>query len=256
MPSWSEKATQTETWVKVPRLSTTCPRRVVAFDGGKGSIDKTMEFGDDFSGTTLGAQWSLNGTPTISIADGIMDINLGGVINRYLTAGSFGAGYAIRSRTKPVNTSVNNGRVPIGFGYYTSPVTSHFAGVVLYSSGNATIALATLGGTGATYSSTQPVDTAVDYKTEEIRRLSDRVDWVRDGTTRSITSNLPLGNLPVMIGSSYASATTTNRSYVDWIAVRKYTANEPLAGTAQPSATNRALSRPLNHAGLIRAVCA
>ncbi len=115
--------------------------------------------------------------------------------------------------------------------------------------------LATQSGDAVTY--TADVLDSVAYAVDEIRRLSTGSTWIRNGTTIGTkTTTLPSGAVPIVIGSGYANPPVYYQSYVDWIAVRKFVTAEPLAGTVQPSTTNRALSRPLNHADLMRAVCA
>jgi hypothetical protein len=99
------------------------------------------------------------------------------------------------------------------------------------------------------------VDMTSGYRTVETARTG-------GGTNRTI---MAIDGVQKVDSSAYASTSSRhpvfhayNPStviYVDLVAIRKYTASEPLTGTAKPSATNRALSRPISQGDLIRACC-
>jgi len=90
-----------------------------------------------------------------------------------------------------------------------------------------------------------------------IRNGSTSVIYKRDGTsTITNTTNLPTGALAVYAMALKSAGTGGATSVIYWLFVRKYATAEPLAGTAQPSTTNRALCRPLSAADALRACCA
>lgn len=242
LPSWSEKATQTETWVKVPRLSATCPRRVVAFDGGRGDIDRTMEFGDEFDGSELDTtKWAVTaGSPSVSGST----VTVTGTANEEIASvPQFGRGYAVLTKIFMEGTNANlafpqqvNLRKYLGDGKYALECYTD-AWVLI---GN---------------SSTSTGISAVNWYRIEMRRGPTTTYSVTfDGVQKATNTH---ASMPTVVESVRLAIYTTSADSVvsDWLAVRKYVANEPLAGTAQPSTTNRALSRPMSHADLMRACC-
>lgn len=234
LPSWSDKATQTETWVKVPRLSATCPRRVVAFDGGRNvAIDRLMEFADEFEGSTLdAAKWTGVGTNAVT-AGRVSGTNAGGVAS----IASFGPNVAAvaRAALDAGNYSLVgfSGAVDFARIVYGYPIASKFQ--------------ASQGG--------KPTGTEIAYTAgtfavfEVARNGANNVRYRVNGTQYTTTTQVVQTVMPVKMLAGPGT------SYLDYLFIRKCTANEPLTGTAQPSATNRALSRPMSHADLMRACC-
>lgn len=247
-PSWSEKTTQTETWVKVPRLSTTCPRRVIAFDGGKGNIDRCMEFGDEFAGAALNAaKWTVVSGQPYTIADGLITVTgANDGADEIDSARSFGINTAAVFRAKQVRyTSGSSGssywgyrsEIPQPGSFWNSPGYGYNAG-----SSHLTVAL-------------HP-----DFARWEVARIgTTAVNFSKNRTESiwSVTTGLSSAVVPITLREYLGTGAwgAADQMVVDWLFVRKCIASEPLAGTAAPSATNRALSRRMRKADLIRACC-
>lgn len=251
LPSWSDRATRDETWVRVPRLSALCPRRVVAYDGGRGDIDRCMEFGDEFDGIALDvAKW----TPTnagYTVANGTITITTSDATQRSMvSSATFPADRAMRVRKKQSLSGADNYH-QLGFrsAETNAAITDVFTGFV----GQYFNKLYTSSGSGTLNPTNLGYDTNY-HNWDLIRNGTASVVMKYDGTAVTNTANLPVGSLPLYSNVIRASSGTVTAE-IDWILVRKYVPNEPLAGTAQPSATNRALCRPLSHADLMRACC-
>jgi hypothetical protein len=245
LPSWSEKTTQTETWVKVSRLSATCPRRVVAYDGGRSDIDRCMEFGDEFDGASLAAGRYVAGS-TVTVSGGSAAFVAGS--GSTVTTRGFGVGTAIRSRVKS-NYADAGGTTPnIGIGYSSSSPVSR---IVAYPAGGLYgQKYRNYNGSEAFVAMPAGAWAANTYITIDGCRRGDGCDWkINSGPITAVNTSYPINGMSVYL--THDAGTLT----VDWLLVRKYVASEPLAGTAQPSATNRALSRPMSHADLMRACC-
>lgn len=256
LPSWSEKATQNETWVKVPRLSATCPRRVIAFDGGKSAaIDRVMEFGDDFDGAAIdAAKWTTTvpsgGECSVSSSKVTLRGNGEWSTTSINCIFSFIHNIAIRFRATIQNTSNVNGRgtvIEMSSTNTTRHMIQNYGG-----SSNGSIGAVMYYGTSA--------DTNID-NLDNIYDIKCYWNSSRSCTTGAIKNNVYMLNSPL---------THTNQSYdqpylpvfpklscmgatpymliIEWVCIHKCAVNEPLTGTAQPSATNRALSRPLSAA--------
>lgn len=245
LPSWSEKATQTETWVKVPRLSATCPRRVVAFDGGKSAaIDRVMEFGDEFNGSVIdAAKWDVSGgTPAVSGGTVSLSGAATNLLAKRATSGDFivrggGSMSCLESSFFGVADSLSFNNY---FGYNNDGGNNNQYTPQSYTGADTTSPI------GATYTGYHIWEIALKFSATAATK------FLIDGSlvaTHSRTATYPLKPL---LRTGSASGTLV----MSWALVRKYVPAEPVAGTAQPSATNRALSRPMSHAGLIRAVCA
>lgn len=253
LPSWSEKQTQTETWVKVPRLSALCPRRVVVFDGGKGNIDKTMEFGDDFDGTGVDtAKWTaaIGSGGAVAVGAGAMRLTeTANAETRIISIRYFGEN--TRTVTRYKVDHVDDGYIYEEFGVIDSGGTKS---AKLIASHDVTTRQSILN-SDATYSFTKitgGLSEGTYFRAQLIRATTAR--WkIDDRAEQTYGTNYPNGALMAPWLRVYGNPAGLT---VDHIFVTKWVAAEPLAGTAKPTATNRALSRPLNHAGLIRAVCA
>lgn len=91
------------------------------------------------------------------------------------------------------------------------------------------------------------------YHIWEVARPSlTRTEFRIDNILRAThTDRNPDETVPIKL-RTYATA---NYLYVDWALIRKYVASEPIAGTVAPTAINRALSRPMSKADLMRACC-
>lgn len=271
LPSWSEKATQTETWVKVPRLSTTCPRRVVAFDGGRGDINRCMVLGDEFNSTSLNTtKWTTttrNGNVTITNRQ--LDLSTS-------TTAHGGAGIvSVRSLQKTgysvelkiYRTSAYAGGEPGSmFGltskeggvstYYGNYVEFVYANLYRYGSYNLSVNYVR----GSSASIPTPIGkwirAAVAFSALT-STISGKFTYLDTGITYGLSANAAWSLAEWYPHIHYADYGLLGRhTYVDYMFVRNYTPNEPIAGTAAPTATNRALCRPMSHADLMRAVCA
>ena len=244
LPSWSDKTTQSETWTKVPRLSATCPRRVVVFDGGRGSIDKTMEFGDEFGGSALdAAKWTVNSGQSYAVADGAITVTGANDANDNISSvPSFGPGTAAIFRAKQVRYTTGES----GSSYWGYRSGTPETGACWNTAGYGYWA-------GAThYTMALHPDFA---RWEIIRNGATSVIFSKNrGDVQTVTSGLSSAAVPVAL-REYLGGATPDQMVVDSLFVRKYTPNEPITGTAAPSATNRALSRPMSHADLMRACC-
>jgi len=250
-PCWSDPLTETETWVRVPRLSTTCPRRIVAFTSGRGNIDRTFEFGDDFDGTTINAaKWTgVGGGSTVS--GGVLTMADSTGTERTLTGSStFGQNHAIRMRKSATIGTASY--VQIGFAAGAAAAISD-----VYSDNTGTgyfdkLYTAQTGGTLST--ANHGYDTSIHIY-DVIRNGSTSVIYRRDGSAFQNTTNLPTGALSVYAMALKSAGTGGATSVIYWIVVRKYVASEPIAGTVKPSTTNRALCKSVRHSDLLRACC-
>lgn len=242
LPSWSEKATQTETWVKVPRLSTTCPRRVVAFDGGRGDIDRCMEFGDEFGGSAVdAAKWtSTPGSGTITVSGGTARLVTSSAVLTKIKAKSF---YGENSRyvTRYKVDHVNDGYL---FEYFGAVNTEDTKDVHIIASHDISARQSFLNA-DATYSFIPIIGGLPEntyFRAQLIRATTAR--WTIDSRAEQVYgNNYPNG---ASLGPFFSVNGNPTGLTVDYIFVTKWVAAEPLAGTAQPTATNRALCRPLS----------
>lgn len=248
-PSWSEPSTQTETWVRVPRLSATCPRRVVVFAGGRGDINRTFEFGDEFDGAAIDtAKWTVTGTG-VAAAGGSLTIT-GTTAGLVKSVAAFGPGYAVRA--KGSHTRTPGSTIALAFmasGAAGQPRCAfsgnYFAYVDHYEINSQTAAGAEVFDDGTSRTGTSA---------REIRRNgSTSVIFTVDGVViRTHTTRVPTDALPIYLealGNVGAAVTA------QWLFVRRYIAADPVAGTAKPSATNRALCKSIRRSDLIRACC-
>lgn len=253
LPSWSEKTTQTETWVKVSRLSATCPRRVVTFDGGKGNIDRCMEFGDEFGGSALdGTKWLSSGTETAAVSGGLLTVTTtAGSFTSVTSLATFGDNCAIDARIKTDHAGQQGAAYEVfGSG---SEAGGNFHRAYLAHVAITSRFYNSSGGT-STYADLSPAWAASTWRTLTISKHG-YSDWYQDrANLQTILTNYYASALPLTF-DVYAYGGNTARIYCDWVFVRKCAATEPIAGTAQPSATNRALSRALSRANLIRSCC-
>lgn len=235
-PAWT--AEQTETWTRTS-VSATCPRRLTVFEGGKKNIDKVFEFGDDFDGSTLNtAKWTATGSPPISFSNGAITL---ASTSGSITANSvFGTGYALIARATQTGTNA----------YLAFPNQT-----LIRRNGVTNLQLNTY---NASWGNSQSIDSGVSgaagtqYRYEVIRAPS-TIQLHIDRVLRATAS----GDIMTGSGSPILGGSTTADSIAcNWIAVRKYVAAEPVAGTAQPSALNRSMCQSLNLADGLRACCA
>lgn len=236
LSSWSEKETQAETWAKIPRLSALCPRRIVVFDGGRGNIDRCMEFGDEFEGSAVNSTlWTSAGSPTVSAGE----LTIPDSAEGYLRSKTAHRGSIVGSRFKIASQSNYHGCILAGdycgIGRHSSDGNLKFLDAAA-AYGTTLAALST--GTYIRYE--VQVESGSTVRARKILETSTWTTWSHNGAVKA-THIGPhcVGTVGVFV----------------FIYVRKYVANEPIAGTAQPNATNRALSRPMRKADLMRACC-
>lgn len=252
LPSWSEKSTQTETWVRVPRLSATCPRRVVAFDGGKGNIDKTMEFGDEFEGAALDtAKWTaaIGSGGAVAVGAGAMRLTETANAETKVTGTRY-FGENSRAVARYKVDHVDDGYLYEEFGVNDATAAKS---TKLIASHDVSTRQAILN-SDATYSFTKitgGLSEGTYFRAQLIRATTAR--WkIDDRAEQTYGTNYPNGALMAPWLRVYGKPTGLT---CDHIFVTKWVANEPLTGTAKPTATNRAMSRPMRKADLIRACC-
>lgn len=259
--AWSDRSSRGETWTKTS-VSTTSPRQIVTFEGKKGDIDKTFELGDEFRAATLNtAKWAngvgvaLDGenliiTPTTSV-------NLAGLF----TVQQFTAPYEIIVRAKCTATAA--AYVQFGFhlhnqsasafvgpanGYRVneSDTGTHGVNIQKYSGGWTNL---------SQVSGTVPINNWYRFRAQAkttgilAETLSDTRTSLAVGTTTDTTYTA--GYLVLM---SYGTGTLP--TLYDYVAMREFVTNEPLAGTAQPSALNRSMCQSISLADGLRACCA
>lgn len=200
--------------------------------------DDTFDLFDDFAGSAIdAAKWNTIGTPSITVAGSELTI-LQNAANRGIESiSTFGNGFAIRQRSHAVELGASKGRLPNGFGRYSSPGSNHFSLFVVYSSSGQSICGDCCD--SAAESNTAEFTDSTSYKTYEIRRLSALNSfWCNDAQIGSnVTSHLPSGDIAVDIGCS-SSYSWVFKSVYDWILVRKYVENEPTFGTWGEETTN------------------
>lgn len=241
-PAWSDRASQTETWLRVPRLSALCPRRMVVFDGGRGDINRTMEFGDEFEGAAVDtAKWDVSGgTPVVSGGA----ISLSGAVTNVFSKRAVSDDCAVRAYGSMSYADSS------AFGFADSTSFNRYFAFNNDAGNNNQYTAQSF--TGA--DTTSPLGTS--YTGDhiwEVRLLSAGPSeaYLIDGISRAAHTRTVTYPLKPLLRTGAAAGSLSMR----WLIVRKYVANEPLAGTARPAATNRALSRPMSHADLMRACC-
>lgn len=242
-PSWSEKSAQTETWVRVPRLSALCPRRVIAYDGGKSDIDRCMEFGDEFNGSVIdAAKWDVSGgTPAVSGGTVSLSGAATNLLAKRATSGDFivrggGSMSCLESSFFGVADSLSFNNY---FGYNNDGGNNNQYTPQSYTGADTTSPI------GATYTGYHIWEITLKFSATAATK------FLIDGSLVATHSRTAIYPLKPLLRTGSASGTLV----MSWALVRKYVASEPLAGTAKPSATNRALSRPMSRANLIRACC-
>lgn len=260
LPSWSEKATQTETWVKVPRLSTTCPRRVVAFDGGRSIAGASLFlFFDDFPGAAIDSEkWTSSGDG-VTVSNSVVSVTTPSTSPQY-----------IDSKYAPPENSVVRWKVKNYHADNSAMAGSHTEYIYLGKTNFSQFFVCFLSHKdspnfgrkhayfpGSVYVALADVNSGTltgQWRIVEMVHAPDRYKATVDGVTDyNATKYKSRGWTSLFrILAQYAGS----KIDADWVVVRKYVANEPLAGTAAPTATNRALCRPMSHADLMRAVCA
>ena len=255
MPSWSDRATQTETWVKVPRLSATCPRRVVAFEGGLSS-PSVFFLNDTFDDGVIDPSWNVAGLATAVEANGYLETT--GIENTWTDytkaarrAVSISGNFEV---IVSLNTLAASNSLAEQFVCLITSGDMIYAGIVDANSTDFGAFAAVSGSTTVYYSG---IGTRAEPVTTQIRitRVGSTVTIYENGISRGTATNAaPVTEIRLTNTRYQTYAGHTARW--DNLRARNYVPNEPVAGTAKPTATNRALSRPMSHADLMRAVCA
>jgi hypothetical protein len=226
---------------------------VIAVSGGRNiALASIMEFGDEFVTLDTGVWTVVKGsTQTVGVSAGILGIYTQYVADNYasiFSSRTFGTGTALRCRMKSAHWGTAGYHEY--FGYAPNGAGARITGRL---SGDATSGQKMQNYDGAT-TTWQAFSgwTADTWGIAELRRTASQSSIVAgSGSEATNTSNYPTG----AIGLVFSTATVGALMYLDWIAVRKYVADEPLAGTVRPSATNRALCRPLSASEATRCCC-
>ena|GEM_PF-3083967 len=260
LPSWSDPATLAETWVRVPRLSATCPRRVIAFVGGRGDINRCMVFGDEFGGAAVdSARWATSGVVTVANSEMVASSSTHTVYSYILSQARISSvGTAVRSRLKASRFASTNSLITFGAVYPLSTSASGQALAFLADDGGLAGKYRNYDGSAVSASQAITGMSSATYAIQDIARTATAVKYTVDGANAvTIATNVPTADLQIVARTAYPNASGVNNPLtVNWVVVRKYVPAEPLAGTAQPSTTNRAISRPMSHADLVRAAVA
>jgi len=243
-PAWT--AEQSETWARIERLSATCPRRLVVFEGGKKDIDRCMEFGDDFDGAAINpAKWATR-QGSISVSGGVVTLTGAATSAKLLSSYGAGSSHAIRIRGSETITGSglgllagNSSHVFLGGYWYAGKYNTYTQNAGLQEA---------FSDIGTIYTGTNLWEILRNGANQPIYKINGAAV-----TPPTSPNGYYSGNL-----TAYLEALTNNSNIVtaDWLLVRKYTPNEPIAGTAQPSALNRSMCQSLNLADGLRACCA
>ena len=151
---------------------------------------------------------------------------LGGNINQYISSiETFGPDTALIISEKSDSRTTQ-----MGYGIYTHPTRGNFAGFIPYDMSSG-IPFISRSGTTGTFGSPYSYNPSTFSRYEVIRNGSTSVILTRNQISSVLTTNVPTGTYPIVIGNGYhGERGLTDRSYLDYVAVRKVTANEPVHG--------------------------
>lgn len=216
-PAWT--ADKTETWVRIERLSATCPRRLTVFEGGPDL------------GSAVFVQY--HGAATDTFVDPLT-IPVGALI------------YEANVRTASASHNLLWG---VGVNAENSgdrlTIQSWTGGVrYAYSSD----------GTTLTTLSESPYFSANTWYRLKIVFSGSVAHFYVNGD--EIASGSSAYFPDTAIGLFFFKASAPIGAEQAWAFVRKYVAAEPVAGTAQPSALNRSMCQSISLADGLRACCA
>jgi len=177
--------------------------------------EATFEFFDDFSNLTgFASRWSgsyqsISGGE-ITLADG----------DRIDSVSSYGIGYVCRSRLAP-STISGNGVIGVGFEFQVG--ANNLCAIDYYQSSRTTYIRTKKDGTGTVIN--QGTSTGSYHIQESIRESTSSNKFrINDGELWDITTNIPIVDLPITIGTRSGYSET---GICDWIFIRKYASPEP-----------------------------
>lgn len=224
-PHWIESTSSTSAtvWVNVTSIPATGTTMRVYYGSTSASqtsnIDKTMEFGDEFNGSSLdAAKWTVVSGQPYTIADGLITVTgAKDAADRIDSTRTFGPGTAAIFLAKQVSyTAGQSGSSYWGYrsdtpepgSFWNTPGFGYNAGESHY-----TMAL-------------HP-----DFaRWEVIRNGSTSVIFSKNrGDVQVVTSGLSSAAVPISM-REYRGGFNPDQMAVDWLAVRKYVANEPTHG--------------------------
>jgi len=205
-------------WVKVPEIPVT-GTQVYLYYGNPGAEavsdgDATFPFFDDFAGSSVDTgKWD---TSLASVSGGVCTISTSTTTTAYIQSKqSFPIGYAARFRWKTPSE-----RNWIAHGFYASTANR----AQLYYN-NARQYLTVNAGSSTT---TGHSNSYASYAVWEVQRESASLVkyGYNDGVLTQVSTNVPLVDMPVAFRVARSSGTTS--SSIDWVCVRKTTANVPV----------------------------
>lgn len=214
LPYWIQyqtNSTSARVFVKLTASTTLNLHYGNASATSESSIDNTMEFGDEFSGSSLNAtKWT--GTVT-SVTGGVANLTSEQEI---YSSVSFGRGYEIIARYKGTIIGTD-GLVSVGFGdsFGSSVVIASFQEA-------AAISITTNDGTQNSVYSSVNWDPAAYHNFRLYYAATSKL-IVDSNSPVSNSSNVPNSSFPVYIQAVIGSCTAE----VDYIAVRKFNGTEP-----------------------------
>jgi len=256
---WSDPLTETETWIKIPRLSTTCPSRVVTFAGGRCNIRRTMGFCDEFTGSSIDAtQWATSGNVSVSNSEMTATSTTPTVYSYILSQNRVSSvNTAVRARLKMTRFGATNALTAFGVTYPLSTSASGQLFAFYADDGGLAAKYRNYDGSAVSGSQTITGMASAVYAIQDIARTSTSVRYsVDNANVVTIATNVPTADLQIVARTAYPNAVGVNNPLtVDWIVIRKYVASGPISGTVKPSTTNRALCKSVRHSDLLRACC-
>jgi PKD repeat protein len=231
LPYWieSSSASSAVVWVKVPSIPVTGTQMYVYYgNAGAAAVSNggsTFAFFDDFTRTNLGTDWTAVTGSTVSVSNSVMTLT--GRTNADSTIYSskkFGQNYAVRAKVKTGHVDSASYREMGGFRSFTGD--DHHALTIAchatvknrhYQNNKAGVSLSQITG-GITANSFSVWDIIRNGNTNVVYRMN-------DANQVAIATNIPTMDL----GPSFTAGTSTSaKVYVDWVLVRKCTANEPV----------------------------
>ena len=253
LPYWIETSTTRSTatvWVKLTEINEAA-REFFCYYGSGGASSESdggavFDFFDDFLGTSLDTNKWTGDTAYGFVSDSILTYQTGALpVNRSIraTQNAYGVNYCIETYAKLHNPSSH---CFLGWG---DAVWVPLNSVALYAQ-TATYLIHQVGGVYYVEDSNYTKDV---YKRWTMgRNGSTNLRFYENGVELSrspITSNFPTNNLYAMIEDADEASTV----YVDWLAIRKYQASEPVCTPASYSINTAFYQGYLRAKGLITA---
>ncbi len=221
-------ATDGTWWMNTPNIPAASPFLGWMYYSSSGAPDLSniaaWEYFTHFDDADLPAGWTATANYTIGSSIITVKKNVADITAVYYPAGTWNRGYAIETWAKvPKQTSASYCLAMIGFGPYTAAQNIAFGS---WSNQSYYGTHCEAGSTTETFSTYAP--DASNYHRFTLKYL-ETYNLDIDGINKiSASGNSPNTSIPL----TFANAKNSIDYYVDWVGVRKVTANEPTWGVA------------------------